>query len=214
MSSFLSEVVSCNAGKMQQIISSLCRNSCSSSPEATSPFQSIRSKRLLVRMYLAKASAQMFVYLNVLNSRYVTLVFFKRASANCTPSLPSLSPKRRMLKGLPSSGRIEASLVRTLAQNSRNADESKALPSSTVLSTVESFETLMLSYFCRNSLFPLLDEITAQFCRIESSISKVGPTNITLHWTAGSFECYAIVSLRACIELPNFTRKLSHDESS
>jgi hypothetical protein len=50
-----------------------------------------------------------------------------------------------------------------LTQNSRNVDESKDLPSSIVQRLVESFETLMLSY----SLFPLLEEITAQCCRME-----------------------------------------------
>jgi hypothetical protein len=56
-------------------------------------------------------------------------------------------------------------LFRTLAQNSRNVDESEALlPASTVLIPVESFETLMLSY----PLFPLLlEEITAQSCRMD-----------------------------------------------
>jgi hypothetical protein len=68
-----------------------------------------------------------------------------------------LSHMRRILKGMPDSIRIEGSLFRTLTHNSRNVDESEALPPAMV--AVESFETvLMLSY----SLFlAVLEEITA-----------------------------------------------------
>jgi hypothetical protein len=76
-------------------------------------------------------------YLNVCNSRYVSLVFSKRASAS---SMSSFSLKWVVLKGSPASGRIEGSLFRTLTQKLRNVDES-GTPSSVL---VDSFESLML----------------------------------------------------------------------
>jgi hypothetical protein len=142
MCSSLSDVLSWSADNKQQSISSRCPNPRYSA--AHSPSQRIHCKRILVRMCLAIAIAELFVKVSIsISSRYVTLLFSRRASAS---SVCSLSLKLRIWKGLPSSGRIEGSLFRTLAQNSRNVDESKALPSSMVPANVESFETLMLPY--------------------------------------------------------------------
>jgi hypothetical protein len=77
--------------------------------------------------------------------------------------MPFLSHMGRILNGLPQSGRIEGSLLRTLAQKSRNVDESKGLPSSMVPVKVESFDTLMFSLPLLDVSLRLLgEEITVQ----------------------------------------------------
>jgi hypothetical protein len=98
----------------------------------------MRCKCMLVRTNKAIASPNLFVYSAVHNSRYVTFVFSRRASAS---SEPSLSLKNwRILKGSPASSRTEGSPFHTLMQKSRNAFET-GTPSSVL---VESFGSLML----------------------------------------------------------------------